>query len=283
MQSTEKTIHLSGLYSFLYHEHDNTYYLRGEDHNFWEMVYVDKGEISVVSGRNAFTLSQGEIVFHKPNEFHAHSSTSKEGHCMIVTSFETSSSAMQFFEDKVFSLNEIQKKLLLRYKNEMQNAFSKTYEINKNITRTPISDPVSFQAAMSYLELFLIELLRNNNQNRRSMLNEKSAHENMETALVTSIKAYLRKNIYGNVNLDTICSKFNVSRTYLYETFHKATKQSVMSYYMDLKLTEAKRLIRSNEMNFSQIAEALGYTSLHNFSRSFKTQTGMSPSEYAKK
>ena len=34
-------------------------------------------------------------------------------------------------------------------------------------------------------------------------------------------------------------------------------------------------------MNFTQIADALGYTSIHYFSRQFKKITGMTPSEYA--
>lgn len=282
LQSAEKTIHLSGLYSFIYYEHDNTYYFRGEDHNFWEMVYVDKGEISAVVGKNAYTLNQGEIIFHKPNEFHAHSSTSEEGHSIVVTSFETDSNAMDFFLNKVFSLNDTQKKILFMYVDEIKKAFSHTYTVNKNVTKTPISDPISFQLAISHLEYFLIELLRDNNANERNMLDEKVARRNIETALVDSIRAYLKANLYNNLNLDDICAHFNTSKTYLYETFRKVTQQSVINYYIDLKIEEAKHLIRKNELNFTQISEKLGYTSIHHFSRSFKTRTGMTPSEYAK-
>lgn len=40
-------------------------------------------------------------------------------------------------------------------------------------------------------------------------------------------------------------------------------------------------MIRTNRMNFTQISEHLGYTSIHYFSRQFKKVTGMTPSEYA--
>ena len=48
-----------------------------------------------------------------------------------------------------------------------------------------------------------------------------------------------------------------------------------------MKIDAARQLIRSRRLNFSQIADALGYTSVHYFSRQFKKVTGMSPSEYS--
>ena len=39
-------------------------------------------------------------------------------------------------------------------------------------------------------------------------------------------------------------------------------------------------MIRSGQMNFTQISEYLGYSSIHYFSRQFKRSTGMTPSEY---
>jgi AraC-like DNA-binding protein len=247
------------------------------------MVYVEKGEISVVVGKNVYTLNQGQLIFHKPNEFHAHSSTAKEGHHIVVTSFETTSAAMQFFENKAFTLNDTHKSILNLYINEIKNAFSQTYAVNKNVTKTPISDPLSFQLVLSHLEHFLIELLRDNNVNVRNMSDAKLARKNMEAALIDSIKAYLRNNICNNLSLDDICSHFHLSRTYLYETFHNGTKQSVIDYYIDLKISKAKQLLQKRELNITQIAETLGYTSIHHFSRSFKSRTGMSPSDYVKK
>lgn len=48
-----------------------------------------------------------------------------------------------------------------------------------------------------------------------------------------------------------------------------------------MKIDAAKQLIRTNHLNFTQISEKLGYTSIHYFSRQFKKLTGMTPSEYA--
>ena len=52
--------------------------------------------------------------------------------------------------------------------------------------------------------------------------------------------------------------------------------------FLDLKLKEAKRLIRESSLNFTEISELLGFNSLHYFSRLFKERVGMTPSEYAR-
>ena len=48
-----------------------------------------------------------------------------------------------------------------------------------------------------------------------------------------------------------------------------------------VNVIEAKELIRTERMNFTQISDRLGYTSIHYFSRQFKKITGMTPSEYS--
>jgi AraC-like DNA-binding protein len=62
--------------------------------------------------------------------------------------------------------------------------------------------------------------------------------------------------------------------------FNENVGTSPIEYWISLKMTEAKRLIRNGELNITQIAEHLGYNSIHHFSRMFKRFTGVSPSAY---
>ena len=64
--------------------------------------------------------------------------------------------------------------------------------------------------------------------------------------------------------------------------FREKTGRSPMQYYADLKITEAKKLLREDNLSVSQITDALGYSGIHNFSRAFKKSTGFSPTEYKK-
>ena len=62
-------INVSKIVTIHYYEFDKNFVFNGESHNFWEMVYVDKGKVLVSCNGNDVTLSQGDIIFHKPNLF----------------------------------------------------------------------------------------------------------------------------------------------------------------------------------------------------------------------
>ena len=57
-------------------------------------------------------------------------------------------------------------------------------------------------------------------------------------------------------------------------------KNGAMDFFSRLKIAYARQLIRENQMNFTQISEFLGYSSIHYFSRQFKKISGMTPTEY---
>ena len=57
--------------SIHYFEYMSNFSFPGETHDFWEFLYVDKGEVQVIADDKNFTFKKGQIIFHKPNEFHA--------------------------------------------------------------------------------------------------------------------------------------------------------------------------------------------------------------------
>lgn len=73
-----------------------------------------------------------------------------------------------------------------------------------------------------------------------------------------------------------------VSPSYLTALFHKHLPLSPGEYIRRVKLQESRQMIREGSMNFTQIAAALEYSTVHHFSRQFKDHFGMTPSEYAR-
>lgn len=100
--------------------------------------------------------------------------------------------------------------------------------------------------------------------------------------LVTEVKRYLKDNVYNEVCLREVCEHVNMSKSFVCDTFRKGTGYGIIEYYRALKVGEAKRLIREKEWNMTRIAKELQYMSVHQFSRSFKRQTGISPIAYRK-
>ena len=83
------------------------------------------------------------------------------------------------------------------------------------------------------------------------------------------------------LTLEQICRDNLIAPSQLQKLFHSKCGSGIIAYFSQMKITRAKELIREQNMNFTQIADSLGYASIHYFSRQFKKITGMTPSEYS--
>ena len=84
----EEIIQIQKIVTIHYFEYMNDYSFPGEKHDFWEFLCVDKGEVDVIAGDKSYTLRKGQIVFHKPNEFHTVKANGRIAPNLVVVSFE---------------------------------------------------------------------------------------------------------------------------------------------------------------------------------------------------
>lgn len=265
MVPVKKEIDIDGFYSFFYSEEGKNSRFAGERHDFWEILYVDSGEMNVIADGVGYVLKQGDLIFHKPMEYHAFAANQNHAFNILVTSFSTHSPSMNFFYNKIFNLNSYQKKLLSAFMSKMKTGFNPPYNI------------YDYQIAVAHLEQLLLDL-----KYTSSVSYGRISKKNVEDTFTQIIKTFLENKINQPLTLSDICKRFSVSKSYICELFKKETGQSIIDYFIELKINKAKQLIRQGELNFTQIAEALGYKSIHHFSRSFKSKTGVSPGTYEK-
>lgn len=278
----DKTICVEGLYTYFYFEHDFNFRTSGERHNFWEMVYVDAGKISAIAENVGYIIESGNVIFHKPMEFHALASTDSMPHNILVITFETKSPAMKFFNNKVFDVSSEGKKLLASIVSELKAVFGDALENRHQIKNYTPEQKVAYQMAVSNIEKFLLMLIRSNTYNSRRDRQSADAKKNIENVFVESIADYLDNQIYSPLTLQDVCNHFNMSKSYLCKLFKNEMKMGIIDYYIDKKVSEAKMLIRKGDMNFTQISQKLCYNSIQHFTRTFKSRVGITPSEYEK-
>ena len=106
--------------------------------------------------------------------------------------------------------------------------------------------------------------------------------ENYKKELYAAMNEFLRHNIGKSLSVDEIAEGLSVSVSKLKKISYEAFGAAPISYFTDLKIDAAKRMIRESSLTFTEISERLGLSSIHYFSRLFKKRTGMTPSEYAK-
>ena len=262
-------------------EYGPDFAFEGERHDFWEMVYVDKGSVEITRDGESVALKQGQMIFHKPNEFHTIRSLESSPNFFVI-SFVSPSPAMARFERMVIELSRAQKNLL----GEIIGEAERCYFIPKNtpdlrrLVRRPDAPLGSEQLIKIYLEQLLIFILRSEGESE-------SAHQpepmSEELPLVAAIKDYLEARAHENVSITDVCLAFGYGKSYLSRIFRAHTGDSICAYATARKIARAKHLIRHGEYNFAEISAMLSFDNPQYFSRVFRRETGMTPTEYKNK
>lgn len=279
IQYIKNEIRIQGFYSIYYFEHGKNFYHEPEEHNTWEMVYADRGQIVAITDGIGCALEEGQAIFHEPNELHAHISNGEHSNNMLVISFVSNSPAMSYFKKKTFTLDKASKTLLNLFMQETKNELGAIQGDFYN--RKPlVFNHTTFGATQlmaSYFEEFLIKLTRLGGDKILASAQSRLIAKNSTVELIEN---YLKQNIGNTLYMPSLCKRFHISKSQLSQIFKDCTSKSVMQYFTDLKIEEAKKLLRETNLSISEIAERLSYTSIHSFSRAFKITTGFSPRAY---
>ena len=289
--SFRKELLIDQLFSLHYFEYMSTFSFPGESHNFWEFVCVDKGEVTIGAGDQIYTLKKGDIAFHEPNEFHWVKANGSIAPNLIVISFSSKSPIMNFFRKKILRTDDFDRSLLARIITEAGNFLEGRLDDPYQTVLRPKSSqpPASGQLIQLYLEELMIYFYRKysdlstpaDEKPDKPDKPDKTMKENIDTEVFNRVVAYLGQHLSGRVTIETICKDNLIGRSQLQKIFSKKSGLGIIEYFSNMKIEAAKELIRTEQMNFTQISEKLGYTSIHYFSRQFKKVTGMTPSEYA--
>ncbi len=261
-----------------YFEFINQYHTVDGFHNFCELLYVDRGEITVNSENYTGILSDNQLIIHRPNEIHSLACDSDIAPNVIIIGFECDCAELEIFSHSPATLSAELKKMLADIMKEGMNVYAPPYD-QPNTPEMNKRDEFPFGADQMIklkLEMFLILLIRGNIQ-----LQPSSAAEVHELSRIETIHQYITENYTEKILLDNICFIFGTNKTTLCQDFKNQYKTTVINYINSLKIKEAKALLRENKLTVTEISERLGFNSIHYFSRQFKKITGHSPKEYA--
>jgi len=275
----ENVVNVSRIVTIHYYEFDRNFIFDGERHDFWEMVYVDKGRVLVRCDDEELTLSQGNVIFHKPNEFHSIRALDSSPNFFVI-SFVCKSPAMVYFEKYRTEL----KRSLTGFVSSIISEAERTYEIPKNdpllkrLVKRKGADVGGEQLIKTYLEQLLIFLIRDITKGGEIAVFP--TKESMEHHLISRAKKFIAESATGVFRVEALCRELGYSKSYLSKLFREQTGYTIADYSQRKKIELAKQLIRDGEMNFTEISDRLAYDNPQYFSRAFKRITGMTPTEF---
>lgn len=265
-----------------YFEYMSDFTFAGESHNFWELLCVDKGEVDVVADHERMTLYKGDVIFHQPNEFHRVMANGVVAPNLVVIGFECQSPSMAFFREQVLKVGQEEQELLARIITEARQCFEGRLDdpYLEALTRKAQEPFASEQMIKIHLEQFLIQMYRSFRQRItypvKGGKDPGAAKETYEAIL-----NYFERNICSQLTIEQISRDNLISASQLKKMFCEKAGCGVIEYFNTMRIETAKQLIRNRKLNFTQISNYLGYTSVHYFSRQFKHITAMTPTEYA--
>lgn len=276
-------IHIDQLYTVHYFEYRSDFSYPGERHNFWEFQCVDKGSAKVQTDDDVHILNRGQVIFHRPNEFHNLTAVGQTAPNIVVISFECSSPCMEFFEKRILTLSDTERNLIGMIIAEARRCIA-----------SPLNDPYlqkmeikkdslfgSQQLILLYLQELLISMIRRHTMPQISMPVNRLPVPKNGSDIYNKIIFYLEEHIREFVTIEDICHDNLIGRSQLQKLFREQHQCGIIEFFTEMKVEFAKQLIRENQLNFTQISDFLGYSSIHYFSRQFKKVTGMTPSEYS--
>ncbi len=100
------------------------------------------------------------------------------------------------------------------------------------------------------------------------------------TDLVKGTLERLELGYAREVSLEEISGELGVTPQYLSKIFRQETGHTFKEHLIDLRISEAKRLIRETQLSAREISYAIGYDDPNYFVRLFKKITGLTPKEY---
>ncbi len=270
-------LNITKIITIYYYDFSPNYKSGGDIHDFWEIVYVDSGEVDLQSEETIHHLKQGQLIFHKPNEYHRVYGDGTHTSSVFIITFVCNSPAMKFFNKKIMTVSEDALNLIKMLVEEcIQNFKISVVPLQMN-DDAPIG---GLQLVQNYLECFLIRLMRAEAEKKESHNLFFTSHKSFESDLANDITEYLKANIYNKVTLEMLSEHFHFSVSTLCSVFRKSTGQTIIHMLMQLRIDEAKRLLCETKMSIGDISEKLGFDSPQHFSRTFSKYTEKSPRDF---
>lgn len=128
----------------------------------------------------------------------------------------------------------------------------------------------SYEQLYDWFETKISEVCRN-------ILTKK---EESTVDIVKKAQLYIGQNYAKELVLDEISKELQISPYYFSKLFKKRTGSNFIEYVTSVRIEKAKELLRNSDKSMKEICREVGYSDANYFSRTFKKNVGVSPTEY---
>ena len=227
-------------------------------HSFYEMIYVDDGEVEFVVESRKYVLKRGDVLIIKPAEYH---------YARFIYGTSYSRYCLGFSQDFVFDKNYVEQLLENGEKFSVSegSAFFEMAKILKEKAKTESEyDTVFYQSLLDAMLLSLEEV----KPDARGIT---TTNTNFQKIL-----RYVNLNLTSINSIDDISKAIFFSKSCIMHLFKSELHVGVMQYIRNKKILLAHQKIRKGEKP-TEVYATCGFSNYPSFYRAYTAYFGSSP------
>lgn len=175
-------------------------------------------------------------------------------------------------KSRKYSINEFQEQMKVIITTTMK-VYRKSL-MNKENEVMELLDMFSFQTIDEYMEV-VTEWIKRFNELVNDEINEHKANIKMKKAI-----EYIKDNYATDLNMAVVSNHISMNYSLFSFTFKQYTGTNFVNYLKNIRVGEAKKLLTETDMKVNEISQAVGYEHEKHFMKTFKSITGLTPSQY---
>mgnify|MGYP002727041748 FL=1 len=246
-------------------------------HDFSKIVILIDGDLTYYIEGKAYILKPWDILFVNKNEIHKPVVNPNKYYERIVIWLNP-----DFMAKYAQGNNNLLKCFEVAIKNNynLLRLNMKSIDIIKNLIQdiqncnnsNEFGSEILKESLFVQLMVLMNRLFLNSDKNR-------DIEDIQYDKTIEGVLNYINSNLENDLSIDTIASKFFISKYYLMRKFKNQIGSSIHNYVVQKRLILARSLI-SDGLSMSSVCSRCGFNDYSSFVRAFKKVYGVSPSNY---
>jgi AraC-like DNA-binding protein len=248
-------------------------------HTQFEIAYVLSGTGTYCVGSETYPIAEGDVFVFSSNEFHYITEVTSAPINLLTVQFEP----CYLFGSSFDSLSSRCINLCFTHSECFRNRIPAAEAGFLQSTLLQIKEELRTQAqesallVKSYLNIFLVSLIRNHN-----FVGQSRSFKRKNVHAIRNAVDFINLHLAEPISLSDVAAAVHVSPSHLSSLFKNFFQVSLWSYIITKRIERAILLLmdKDNQYTILEIALQCGFNNTTNFNRAFRKHTGLTPSEY---
>ncbi|MGO4548673.1 AraC family transcriptional regulator [Paenibacillus sp. 2TAB23] len=232
---------------------------------YYYLIMVLEGEGTFIQGGQTYPLRKNDLYCLFPQVTHEYYTTE---HALLRKIF--------FAFDGKYALSLLERVGLTPYQPHLRDGLTNAAIERMGQFFTLATDKVEPASDLLRLSIFhqIFDILARSNVPQDVLASSGS--------WLQRAKDYLEIHYADGITIESVADYVGIDRTHFSKSFSKAFGLSPMKYVQQLRMNEARLLMKQTDYKLAEIAQSVGYPDLFSFSKAFKKHVGVSPAQFRK-